>query len=101
MSGLDLFGVKLAEASKKLGKKFACGASVVKAQAEGKEEIDVQARAGSGEGTRVRPRDLTRDGIVSSQGDFLEEIADFVVKTWGAEAGIGEEAIKLVDREKK
>ena len=41
--GLDLFGVKLADAAKKFGKKFACGASVVK-DAAGKEEIDVQAR---------------------------------------------------------
>ncbi|XP_022731957.1 translation machinery-associated protein 22-like isoform X2 [Durio zibethinus] len=30
MKGLDLFGIKLSDASKKLGKKFATGASVVK-----------------------------------------------------------------------
>ena len=41
--GLDQFGVKLAEASKKFGKKFACGASVTK-DASNKEQIDVQAR---------------------------------------------------------
>jgi hypothetical protein len=40
---LELFGVKLAEASKKFGKKFACGASVTK-DASNKEQIDVQAR---------------------------------------------------------
>jgi density-regulated protein DRP1 len=44
--GLDQFGVKLADASKKFGKKFACGASVTK-DAANKEQIDVQAR-GSG-----------------------------------------------------
>jgi hypothetical protein len=41
--GLDLFGIKLADASKKFGKKFACGASVTK-DAANKEQIDVQAR---------------------------------------------------------
>lgn len=41
ISGLDLFGVKLAEASKIFGKKFASGASIVK-NAEGKEQIDIQ-----------------------------------------------------------
>lgn len=41
ITGLDLFGVKLSEASKLFGKKFASGASVVK-NAEGKEHIDVQ-----------------------------------------------------------
>lgn len=41
ISGLDAFGVKLGEASKLFGKKFASGASVVK-NAEGKEHIDVQ-----------------------------------------------------------
>ncbi len=43
ISGLDAFGVKLGEASKLFGKKFASGASVVK-NAEGKEHIDVQVR---------------------------------------------------------
>lgn len=43
VSGLDAFGVKLGEASKLFGKKFASGASVVK-NAEGKEHIDVQVR---------------------------------------------------------
>ena len=41
ITGLDAFGVKLAEASKLFGKKFASGASIVK-NAEGKEQIDVQ-----------------------------------------------------------
>jgi density-regulated protein DRP1 len=41
ISGLDGFGVKLSEAAKAFGKKFACGASVVK-NAMGSEEIDMQ-----------------------------------------------------------
>ncbi|RVW52385.1 Translation machinery-associated protein 22 [Vitis vinifera] len=41
VKGLDLFGVKLGDASKKLGKKFATGASVVKGPTD-KEQIDVQ-----------------------------------------------------------
>ena len=49
ISGLDAFGVKLGEASKLFGKKFASGASVVK-NAEGKEHIDVQVRVGLGVG---------------------------------------------------
>lgn len=43
IAGLDLFGVKLAEASKLFGKKFASGASIVK-NAEGKEQIDIQVK---------------------------------------------------------
>ena len=39
--GLDMFGVKLAEAAKLFGKKFASGASVTK-NAENKEQIDCQ-----------------------------------------------------------
>lgn len=51
ISGLDMFGVKLGEASKLFGKKFASGASVVK-NAEGKEHIDVQVRACAWQGGR-------------------------------------------------
>lgn len=54
--GLETFGVKLNEAAKKFGKKFACGSSVVKDGA-GKEEIDVQ-------------------------GDFSHELAAFIMKTY-------------------
>lgn len=46
VAGLDLYGVKLADASKKFGKKFACGASVTK-DASNKEQIDVQVRHAS------------------------------------------------------
>ncbi|XVF88763.1 hypothetical protein PTKIN_Ptkin19aG0077700 [Pterospermum kingtungense] len=41
VKGLELFVVKLSDASKKLGKKFATGASVVKGPTH-KEQIDVQ-----------------------------------------------------------
>lgn len=43
VTGLDLFGVKLAEASKAFGKKFACGCSVTKGPT-GAEQIDMQVR---------------------------------------------------------
>ncbi|KAF7837894.1 translation machinery-associated protein 22 [Senna tora] len=56
VKGLDLFGVKLSEASKKLGKKFATGASVVKGPTE-KEQIDVQ-------------------------GDISYDIVEFITDTW-------------------
>lgn len=70
VSGLDAFDVKLAEASKLFGKKFACGASVTKA-ATGKEEIDVQ-------------------------GDFSEEMKALIVDKFGVDADL----IKLVDKGK-
>ncbi|XP_031481285.1 translation machinery-associated protein 22-like isoform X2 [Nymphaea colorata] len=53
---LELFGVKLSEASKKLGKKFATGASVVKGPTE-KDQIDVQ-------------------------GDISYDIVEFITETW-------------------
>ncbi|CDP17741.1 unnamed protein product [Coffea canephora] len=56
VKGLELFGVKLSDASKKLGKKFATGASVVKGPTE-KEQIDVQ-------------------------GDIAYDIVDFITETW-------------------
>ncbi|PON46780.1 Density-regulated protein DRP [Parasponia andersonii] len=56
VKGLELFGVKLSDASKKLGKKFATGASVVKGLTE-KEQIDVQ-------------------------GDIAYDIVEFITDTW-------------------
>lgn len=56
VKGLDLFGIKLGDASKKLGKKFATGASVVKGPTD-KEQIDVQ-------------------------GDISYDIVEFVTDTW-------------------
>ncbi|CAO2174962.1 unnamed protein product [Urochloa humidicola] len=56
VKGLELFGVKLSDASKKLGKKFPTGASVVKGPTE-KEQIDVQ-------------------------GDISYDIVEFITDTW-------------------
>ncbi|PWA55325.1 Density-regulated protein DRP1 [Artemisia annua] len=56
LKGLDLFGIKLSDASKKLGKKFATGASVVKGPTE-KDQIDVQ-------------------------GDIAYDIVEFITHTW-------------------
>ncbi|KAG9455657.1 hypothetical protein H6P81_000165 [Aristolochia fimbriata] len=56
VKGLDFFGVKLSDASKKLGKKFATGASVVKGPTD-KEQIDVQ-------------------------GDISYDIVEFITDTW-------------------
>lgn len=58
------------EASKMLGKKFACGASVTKG-ATGKDEIDIQ-------------------------GDFSHEVAAFIAEKFGVDP----EMIKLVDKGK-
>jgi density-regulated protein DRP1 len=62
--------VDVKDASKKLGKKFACGASVTKG-ATGKDEIDIQ-------------------------GDFSHEVAAFITANFGVDADL----IKLVDKGK-
>eukprot|EP00271_Cylindrocystis_brebissonii_P015000 TRINITY_DN36836_c0_g1_i1.p2 TRINITY_DN36836_c0_g1~~TRINITY_DN36836_c0_g1_i1.p2 ORF type:complete len:209 (-),score=63.32 TRINITY_DN36836_c0_g1_i1:501-1127(-) len=56
IKGMELFGIKLSDASKKFGKKFASGASVVKGPTE-KEQIDVQ-------------------------GDIMYDVVDFITETW-------------------
>ena len=75
--GLDLFGVKLAEAAKKFGKKFACGASVTK-DASNKEQIDVQARGGLAAAQHLASADV----FAVAQGDFMDDIAEFICKEW-------------------
>ncbi|OVA03993.1 Translation initiation factor SUI1 [Macleaya cordata] len=72
VKGLDLFGVKLSDASKKLGKKFASGASVVKGPTE-KEQIDVQ-------------------------GDISYDIVEFITETW---PDVPENAIYFIEDGKK
>lgn len=59
VTGLEHFGVKLSEAAKAFGKKFACGSSVVKTPSGG-EQIDMQ-------------------------GDFLRQCAELIVKNYGAQ----------------
>ncbi|EFJ47123.1 hypothetical protein VOLCADRAFT_105191 [Volvox carteri f. nagariensis] len=56
VAGLEQFGVKLSEAGKLFGKKFACGASVVKT-ASGGEQIEMQ-------------------------GDFLHQIPELLLKNY-------------------
>nr|XP_043624319.1 translation machinery-associated protein 22 [Erigeron canadensis] len=72
LKGLDLFGVKLSDASKKLGKKFATGASVVKGPTE-KDQIDVQ-------------------------GDIAYDIVEFITHTW---PDVPETAIFFIEDGKK
>ncbi|KAK6784457.1 hypothetical protein RDI58_017912 [Solanum bulbocastanum] len=72
IKGLELFGVKLSDASKKLGKKFATGASLVKGPTE-KEQIDVQ-------------------------GDIAYDIVEFITKTW---PDVPESAIFFIEDGKK
>lgn len=85
ISGLDLFGVKLPEASKLLGKKFACGASVTKTAEAGREQVEVQgdvvARAaellveqyGKGEGVPGFPL-LTKSVVYSVVSKKKEKV---------------------------
>ena len=73
VAGLEHFAEAIKdvkEASKMLGKKFACGASVTKG-ATGKDEIDIQ-------------------------GDFSHEVAAFIAEKFGVDP----EMIKLVDKGK-
>ena len=75
ISGLDTFGIKLADASKLFGKKFASGAAITKSPTE-KDQIDVQ-------------------------GDFLDKAADFILKTYSKEKGIQKSDIYIIDNKKK
>ncbi|KAF3326875.1 translation machinery-associated protein 22 [Carex littledalei] len=72
VKGLELFGVKLSDASKKLGKKFATGASVVKGPTD-KEQIDVQ-------------------------GDISYDVVEFITDTW---PDVPESAIFFIEDGKK
>ncbi|KAL5728754.1 hypothetical protein ACHQM5_001799 [Ranunculus cassubicifolius] len=72
VKGLEVFGVKLSDASKKLGKKFATGASVVKGPTE-KEQIDVQ-------------------------GDISYDIVEFITATW---PDVPESAIYFIEDGRK
>ncbi|KAL2241323.1 UNVERIFIED_CONTAM: Density-regulated protein [Sesamum indicum] len=72
VKGLDLFGIKLNDATKKLAKKFATGASVVKGPTE-KEQFDVQ-------------RDIAYD------------IVEFITDTW---PDVPESAIFFIEDGKK
>lgn len=73
ISGLDMFGVKLNEAAKMFGKKFASGASVNKT-AEGKEQIDCQ-------------------------GDFLDQAAELILKQY--KDTVKREDIYFIENKKK
>lgn len=75
VAGLDRFGVKLPEAAKLFGKKFACGASVTKT-ATGTEEIDIQ-------------------------GDVLDALAELIVKTYGEKNSISKKSVFHMDNKKK
>lgn len=73
--GLDGFGIKLSEAAKLFGKKFASGAAVVKSPSE-KDQIDIQ-------------------------GDCLERLPDFILKTYGESKGIERGDLYFVEGKRK
>eukprot|EP00955_Chlamydomonas_euryale_P088947 364426-Chlamydomonas_euryale.AAC.13 len=70
VAGLESFGIKLSEAAKILGKKFACGASVVKTPS------------------------LTEQ--IEMQGDYLRQIPDVLLKNYSKTHEIGKEDIFYV-----
>lgn len=73
--GLEGFGVKLAEASKLFGKKFACGASVTKT-ATGAEQIDMQ-------------------------GEFVDKLAELLIKTYGTSNNITKSDVYCIQDKRK
>ncbi|WIA31051.1 hypothetical protein OEZ86_001081 [Tetradesmus obliquus] len=75
VTGLEGFGVKLSEAAKLFGKKFACGASVVK-NATGTEQIDMQ-------------------------GEFVDKLAELVIKTYGSSHKIGKGDVYFIQDKRK
>mmetsp|Transcript_39481 Transcript_39481/g.54827 ORF Transcript_39481/g.54827 Transcript_39481/m.54827 type:complete len:126 (+) Transcript_39481:142-519(+) len=72
VKGLETFSIKLADASKIFGKKFACGSSVVKGPSE-KDQIDIQ-------------------------GDFQDELADLILEKYKE---VTSKHIYFVEKEKK
>jgi density-regulated protein DRP1 len=75
ITGLDGFGIKLSEASKLFGKKFACGASVTKS-ATGTEQIDMQ-------------------------GDFVDKLAELIIKTYGTSNSVAKADVFFIQDKKK
>lgn len=73
--GLEGFGVKLSEAAKLFGKKFACGASVTK-NATGTEQIDMQ-------------------------GEFVDKLAELIIKTYGTSNKISKGDVYMIQDKKK
>jgi density-regulated protein DRP1 len=67
VSGMEGFGIKLSEAAKIFGKKFACGASVIKTPSQ-TEQIEMQ-------------------------GDYLQQIPDLIIKNYAASHGVKQEDI--------
>merc|ERR1712130_375365 len=74
IQGLDRFGIKLGDASKLFGKKFAAGASITKS-----------------------PQDVEQ---IEVQGDFLDKAAEFVFKQFGKE-GVKKTDIFVIQNKKK
>ena len=74
IAGLERFGVKLGDASKLFGKKFAAGASITK-----------------------NPQDIEQ---IEVQGDFLEKAAEFVFKQFNKD-GVKKGDIFVIQNKKK
>ncbi|KAL9314665.1 hypothetical protein ACSQ67_020117 [Phaseolus vulgaris] len=81
VKGLELFGVKLSDASKKLGKKFATGASVVKfgVAAVTAAIVDKSWKIAAGAGAIGGP---TEKEQIDVQGDIAYDIVEFITDTW-------------------
>ncbi|KAG1668815.1 hypothetical protein FOA52_004909 [Chlamydomonas sp. UWO 241] len=75
VAGLEHFGIKLSDASKIMGKKFACGASVVKTPSL----VDQ----------------------IEMQGAYLRSAPDVLIKNFGKSHGLGQEHIFYVKGKKK
>ncbi|GAX83379.1 hypothetical protein CEUSTIGMA_g10804.t1 [Chlamydomonas eustigma] len=70
IAGLENFGIKLSDASKVFGKKFACGASVTKTAS------------------------LTEQ--IEMQGEFMDKLPDLILKTYGSSHNITKDDIFFI-----
>ena len=75
VEGLDLFGVKLADAAKAFGKKYACGSSVITNPSQ-KEQVDIQ-------------------------GDVQEQVPELILEKYGKANGIeAKNIIMIVEKDR-
>eukprot|EP00210_Caulerpa_lentillifera_P005453 g5214.t1 len=87
--GLDAFDVKLNEAAKACGKKFASGASVNKS-ASGKEQIDIQVR----HSCELRFGDFL-------QGDVTYELPDFLLSLYASKGLRKKHLFQIINKKKE
>ena len=98
-AGLETFGVKLPEAAKLFGKKFASGASITKNPME-KDQIEVCQSFSLVMWHANSPWLNVQNYLMQVQGDFVDKAAELIVKTY-KDKGIEKKHIYAVIEKKK